>query len=170
MMFWLPMCSAEVAGTESSPMCSPASASICLTVPRSDCATPKSFLACDVTNFTPGSGPRTIEATPAAISTLATLVIASEADSTGKGTTGAFGNASGATAGAVACAADPSPREAGRGGREAPGEGPTFGTAVVPLSVFAFGFRGLSHFSQRMPSEIAAPHMKHLEAIEGHRS
>jgi len=26
-------------------------------------------------------------------------------------------------------------------------------------------FRGLSHFSQRIPLEIAAPHMKHFEAI-----
>src|ERR1051326_7020604 len=43
------------------------------------------------------------------------------------------------------------------------------GSGVLPLSVFAFALRGLSHFSQRIPSEIAAPHMKHLEAIAGFR-
>jgi hypothetical protein len=30
-----------------------------------------------------------------------------------------------------------------------------------------FGLRGLSHFSQRIPREIAAPHMKHFEAMKG---
>src|SRR6185436_14531578 len=163
MMFWLPMCSADVAGTASSPICSPLSDSICFTVARSAWATPKSFFACDVTNFTARSGPRTIEATPAAMSTFATLVIAGEADSNGKGTTGAFGKGSGAMAVAVAAEERPSPRAAGRGGSDAV----TGGTGVVPLSVFVFGLRGLSHRSQRIPSEIAAPHMKHLEAIRG---
>src|SRR6185295_17571072 len=33
-----------------------------------------------------------------------------------------------------------------------------------------FDFRGLSHFSQRMPDEISRPHMKHLRAIGDQKS
>jgi hypothetical protein len=38
-------------------------------------------------------------------------------------------------------------------------------SSTLDFAVSCFGFRGLSHFSQRIPRVIAAPHMKHLEAI-----
>jgi hypothetical protein len=102
--------------------------------------------------------------------TLATLVIAGEADSTGNASSGAFGNGSGSGAGAVAAAvAGPAERRVavlspdGFGGGEMGGAG---GGGAVLAFASAFGFLGLSHFSQRIPLLIAAPHMKHLEAIE----
>src|SRR5258708_2368065 len=62
-------------------------------------------------NFTPRSVPRTIAAAPAATRTLATLVMAGEADSTGNASNGALGNGSGSGAGAVAAAAAADPAE-----------------------------------------------------------
>jgi len=95
--------------------------------------------------------------------TFATLVIAGDADSTGNGSSGAFGNGSGSGAGAAAVAAPPerrvavlSPTGGGAGGG---------GGAASFFAADAFGLRGLSHFSQRIPRAIAAPHMKHFWAI-----
>src|SRR4051795_603685 len=174
-MLRLRMRSAIDVGTDSSPMRAPHSISICLTVARSDCGTPKSFFASSVTNFTVRSAPRTIAGAPAAMITLATLVIAGDADSTGNGSNGAFGNGSGSGAGAAAVAAPPERRVAvlspavfaatgggggGAGDRSAGGGVASFFAAV------SFGLRGLSHFSQRIPRAIAAPHMKHFWAID----
>jgi hypothetical protein len=121
--------------------------------------------------------------------TLATLVIAGDADSTGKGSSGAFGNGSGSGAGSAAAAAAgpadrrvplPSPGTLARAGTAISTEGfgreGRFGNAGggnatltdVALGFFSacFGRRGVSHRSQRIPRAIAAPHMKHFEAIE----
>src|SRR5437660_8083406 len=168
-MLRLRMRSAIEVGTESSPMRVPHSISICLTVARSDCGTPKSFFASSVTNFTVRSAPRTMAGAPAAMITFATLVMAGDADSTGNGSSGAFGNGSGsgAGAGAAAVAAPPERRVAvlsltgaGAGGGGGAGSG-----AASFFGADAFGLRGLSHFSQRIPRAIAAPHMKHFWAI-----
>jgi hypothetical protein len=106
--------------------------------------------------------------------TFATLVIAGDDDSTGNGSSGAFGNGSGSGAGAAAVAAPPERRvavlsptgfEATGGGAGGAGGG---GAASAVTAVFAaggFGLRGLSHFSQRIPRVIAAPHMKHFWAM-----
>jgi 3-hydroxybutyryl-CoA dehydrogenase len=105
--------------------------------------------------------------------TLATLVIAGDADSTGNGSNGAFGNGSGSGAEAVATeAAEPPERRAapppsvagfgGAGGVTGSTEG---GGTVADFVAAAFGLRGLSQRSQRIPRVIAAPHMKHFEAI-----
>jgi len=106
--------------------------------------------------------------------TFATLVIAGDADSTGNGSSGAFGNGSGSGAGAAAVAAPPerrvavlSPTGFETAGGAAVGAGGG-GAGTEAASVFAadcFGLRGLSHFSQRIPRAIAAPHMKHFWAI-----
>lgn len=125
------------------------------------------------------------------------LVMAGVAASTGKGTTGAFGNGSGSTSGAVA--AELRSARGALGGRAAGGVGGAGGTAgeLFAAGCFAdaggcdetgfradadseagagdggasagaeallppFVLRGLSHFPQRIPCEIAAPHMKHL--------
>jgi hypothetical protein len=40
------------------------------------------------------------------------------------------------------------------------------GGGALDFAASAFGLRGLSHFSQRIPRVIAAPHMKHFEAME----
>src|SRR3954449_7434911 len=162
-MLRLRMRSAIDVGTDSSPMRAPHSISICLTVARSDCGTPKSFFASSVTNFTVRSAPRTIAGAPAAMITFATLVIAGDADSTGNGSSGAFGNGSGSGAGAAAVAAPPERRVA-----VLPPTGGGAGGGGGAASFFAadsFGLRGLSHFSQRIPRAIAAPHMKHFWAI-----
>src|SRR5258708_37489996 len=84
-----------------SPKRTSASVSSCFIDVSSDCGTSKSLRPSSVTNFTMRSGPTTMAATPAATSTLATEVIAGEADSMGNGRMGAFGN--GSSAGAVAC-------------------------------------------------------------------
>jgi hypothetical protein len=107
--------------------------------------------------------------------TFATLVIAGEADSTGNGSSGAFGNGSGSGAGAAAVAAPPDRRVAvlsptgfevtGGGGGEAGGGG-SGGGAISVFAADCFGLRGLSHFSQRIPRAIAAPHMKHFWAMD----
>src|SRR5437764_7473305 len=109
-MLRLRMRSAVDIGTDSSPMRAPIRISICLADAKSDCGTPKSFFASSVTNFTARSAPRTIAGAPAAMMTLATLVIAGDADSTGNGSSGAFGNGSGSGAGAAAVAAPPERR------------------------------------------------------------
>src|SRR5437763_10135765 len=111
-MLRLRMRNAVDAGTESSPMRRPHSISICLTEERSDCGRPNSRFASSVMNFTARSAPRTIAGAPAAMITLATLVIAGDADSTGNGSSGAFGNGSGSGAGAAAVAAPPERRVA----------------------------------------------------------
>jgi hypothetical protein len=108
--------------------------------------------------------------------TFATLVIAGEADSTGNGSSGAFGNGSGSGAGAAAVAAPPERRVAVLsptgfetvGGDATAGGAGAGGAASAVTAGFAaasFGLRGLSHFSQRIPRVIAAPHMKHFWAI-----
>ena len=163
------MRSAVEVGTDSSPMRVPHSISICLTVARSDCGRPKSFFASSVTNFTVRSAPRTIAGAPAAMITFATLVIAGEADSTGNGSSGAFGNGSGSGtgAGAAAAAAPPERRVAvlsPAGGGAGRGGGAGDGAASF-FAAGSFGLRGLSHFSQRIPRAIAAPHMKHFWAM-----
>jgi hypothetical protein len=111
------------------------------------------------------------------------LVIAGEADSTGNGRRGALGKGSGSGAIAVAAAAWPLFRGAtdsreGWGccvgafgfdetgalarGVSTGGEG---GMTSVAAGAGCFGFLGLSHRSQRIPRVIAAPHMKHFEAM-----
>src|SRR5438270_13339299 len=169
-MLRLRMRSAIDVGTDSSPMRAPHCISICLTEERSDCGTPKSFFASSLTNFTARSAPRTIAGAPAAMITFATLVIAGDADSTGNGSSGAFGNGSGSGAGAAAVAAPPERRvavlsptgfEVTGGGGGAAGGGAAGGAAAV-FAADSFGLRGLSHFSQRIPRAIAAPHMKHF--------
>src|SRR3954447_10931122 len=166
-MLRLRMRSAIEVGTDSSPMRAPHSISICLTVARSDCGRPKSFFASSVTNFTVRSAPRTIAGAPAAMITFATLVIAGDADSTGNGSSGAFGNGSGSGAGAAAVAAPPERRVAvlSPAGAGAGGGGGGGGGAASFFAADSFGLRGLSHFSQRIPRAIAAPHMKHFWAM-----
>src|SRR5437764_10560342 len=167
-MLRLRMRSAIDVGTDSSPMRAPHTISICLTVARSDCGTPKSFFASSVTNFTARSAPRTMAGAPAAMITLATLVIAGDDDSTGNGSSGAFGNGSGSGAGAAAVATPPERRVAvlsptgfeameGRGGATEGGGGAAGGGGGA--SVFAadcFGLRGLSRFSRRVLGAVAA--------------
>src|SRR6476619_6136269 len=92
------MCTPEVAGTESSPTGTPICCSMNFSDFMSDCAALKSFVASSLTNFTLRSAPRSTAGTAAAIKRLTTLVSAGDADSTGNGSTGAFGNASSATA------------------------------------------------------------------------
>src|SRR5437763_11824496 len=169
-MLRLRMRSAVEVGTDSSPIRAPLSVSICLTEERSDCGTPKSLLASSVTNFTARSAPRTIAGAPAAMVTVATRVIAGDADSTGNGSSGAFGNGSGSGAGAAAVAAPPERRVAvlSPTGFDGAGGGGGAAGGGAGASVFAadcFGLRGLSHFSQRIPRAIAAPHMKHFWAM-----
>src|SRR3954469_16427935 len=124
-------------------------------------------------NFTARSAPRTIAGAPAAMITLATLVMAGEEDSTGNASSGALGNGSGSGAGAAAAAvAGPEERRVavlspdGFGGAGVGIGGASGGGATLVFASGVFGFLGLSHFSQRIPLLIAAPHMKHLEAIE----
>src|SRR5438270_1442077 len=169
-MLRLRMRSAVDIGTDSSPMRAPIRISMCLADAKSDCGTPKSFFASSVTNFTARSAPRTIAGAPAAMITLATLVIAGDDDSTGNGSSGAFGNGSGSGAGAAAVAAPPDLRVAvlSPTGLDAMGGGGGAAGGGAGASVFAadcFGLRGLSHFSQRIPRAIAAPHMKHFWAM-----
>jgi hypothetical protein len=111
------------------------------------------------------------------------LVIAGEADSTGNGRSGALGKGSGSGAIAVAAAAWPLFRgaEVSRGGcggcafgfaetgalargASTGGEGGITSDAAL-AGAGCFGFLGLSHRSQRIPRVIAAPHMKHFEAM-----
>src|SRR6185369_2316209 len=152
---WMP----DVAGTDISPTRMP----ICCSMKRSDfmsdCAALNSFAASSLTNFTLRSDPRSTAGTAAAIRMLTTLVSAGDADSTGNGSTGAFGKASSATAvvsfergGVTVTGADGGFGE----GRGAGGASTTSGAALT------FGFRGLSHLSQRIPCEIDEPHMKHF--------
>src|ERR1041385_5167780 len=146
----------------------PVMLSICLIVARSACATPKTFFASSVTNFTLRSGARTIPAAPAARRICATLLIAGDADSTGKCTTCAFGSSSTIAAGAAAARAPELCADGFAttdGGGAAGGGVGTCGIGVVPVSVFDFAFFGVSHLSHRIPCVIVAPHMKHLEAI-----
>src|SRR6185436_15288107 len=131
---------AEV-GIDRSAMRIEAFVSIAARFDSSDCVASKIRRASSDTNFTLRSGPRRIDGTPAATSRFTTLVIAGDADSTGKGRTGAFGKGSGSRATA-------SMLVSGRG--------------VVPAEVF---LRGLSHFSQRMLSVTSRPHMKHFRAM-----
>jgi hypothetical protein len=119
--------------------------------------------------------------------TLAMLVMAGEADSTGNGRRGALGKGSGSGAIAVAAAAWPLLRGAAdsREGWGCCGGGCAFGLAgsdalargvstgdeggIASEAALAgagcFGFLGLSHRSQRIPRVIAAPHIKHFEAM-----
>src|SRR4051794_36798889 len=92
------MCTPDVAGTESSPTRVPISCSMNFSDFMSDCAALKSFAASSLTNFTLRSAASSTDGTAAAMSRLTTLVSAGDADSTGNGNTGAFGNASSATA------------------------------------------------------------------------
>src|SRR6266852_1938505 len=94
-------------GTDNSPTRAPLSVSICLTVARSVCGTRNRRFASSVTNFTLRSAESTIAGAPAAMRTLAMLVMAGEADSTGNGSRGALGKGSGSGAIAVAAAAWP---------------------------------------------------------------
>ena len=109
---------------------------------RSDCDAPNSAVAASETNFTERSGPMRMEGTPVATRRSTTLVIAGDADSTGNGTTSAIGNGSSAFAASL--------RNSG------PGE------ATVAAD---FDFRGLSHFSHRMPPVVSLPHITHLRAM-----
>jgi hypothetical protein len=97
--------------------------------------------------------------------TFATLVIAGDADSTGKGSSGAFGNGSGSGAGAVAVAAPPE-RRVSTGCFGAAADAGSAGGGAGVFAADGFGFRGVSHRSQRIPRAIAAPHMKHFWAME----
>jgi hypothetical protein len=100
--------------------------------------------------------------------TLATLVIAGEADSKGNGSSGAFGNGSGSGACAWAAAAEAeAPPERRFDSVLSPTGGGGGGLIVAGGDAACFGLRGLSHFSQRIPRVIAAPHMKHFEAMKG---
>src|SRR5436189_3880237 len=94
-------------GTAMSPTGTPAFVSIPGSVDNSDCVASKMRFASSDTNFTLRSGPRRIDGTPAATSMFTTLVTAGDADSTGNGRTGAFGNGSGSGAGACAAACGP---------------------------------------------------------------
>jgi hypothetical protein len=114
--------------------------------------------------------------------TLATLVMAGDDDSTGNGSSGAFGNGSGSGARAAAAealapparrVAELSPNDAFRVTTSAAGGGGTTtaggsggSAAGCGAGLACFGLRGLSHFSQRIPRVIAAPHMKHFEAMK----
>jgi hypothetical protein len=53
---------------------------------------------------------------------------------------------------------------AGGGGSEAAAADVDLVSTGASAPLFAFAL-GLSHFSQRIPREIAAPHMKHFDAI-----
>src|SRR5262245_48261735 len=96
----LAMRTPAVVGTERSVTRIPAFASIVPRFASSEERESKMRFASSETNFTLRSGPSRIEGTPAATSKLTTLVIAGDADSTGKGTIGAFGK--GSSLGAVA--------------------------------------------------------------------
>src|SRR5205823_7966536 len=96
-----------VAGTESSPMRMPVFDSMNFRFDRSDCGASKSFFASSETYFTLRSWPRRTAGTPEATRRLTTLVMASDADSIGNGTTGALGKGSSATAGAAGEDEDP---------------------------------------------------------------
>src|SRR5688572_9214656 len=103
------------------------------------------------TNLTARSGLSRTQATPEATRRLTTLVIAGDADSTGKLMIGAFGNGSGSMAGAVAAVARGCCDCDGAGGCGAVLRALSEGGAAASPSVAALFFRGLSHFSQRIP-------------------
>src|SRR4051794_11044526 len=137
------------------PMCD----SVVCSEPRSACVASNSFFASSETYFTLRSGATRIDGTPATIIRLTMLVIAGVAASTGNGTTGAFGNGSISTIGAVAVCTRSLVARAGEGGGVG---GIGFSTGAACAGLAAFVFLGLSQFPQRIPCEIAAPHMKHL--------
>src|SRR5687767_3639021 len=101
----LPMRTPAVVGTLRSVTRIPAFDSTAVRFASSEWGVSKMRRASSDTNLTARSGPRRTQATPEATSRLTTLVIAGDADSTGKLMTGAFGNGSGAMAGAVAALA-----------------------------------------------------------------
>src|SRR5260221_4385120 len=172
---------AIVDGMLRSPKRTSARTSICLSVESSDCETLKSLLASSVTNFTLRSGPTTTPATPAAMRTFATEVMAGVADSRGKGRIGALGK--GSRAGAVASvsgalllpasealfasgasfasgpllvsgallASTTSNDEPSRAGAAGAGSAPAALSAGFPFAA------GVLHFSQRIPAPNAAP-------------
>src|SRR5437764_9403036 len=96
MLRWRSSTPAEVE-TDRSPIRTPVADSMNFTL-MSVGAASNSRLASSLTNFTLRSAPRRIEATPEATSTLTMLVMAGDADSTGKGRMGALGNGSSAVA------------------------------------------------------------------------
>ena len=138
--------------------------SIVWSEPRSACVASNSFFASSETYFTLRSGATRIDGTPATIMRLTMLVIAGVAASTGNGTTGAFGKGSISTIGAVAVCTRSFIAGADEGVRPSTAdEGVRASTATGGgIGLAAFVFLGLSQFPQRIPCEIAAPHMKHL--------
>src|SRR5688572_28728056 len=131
-------------GTERSPILTPVRASMYFTLERSFWGASKRLIASSETNFTCLSGPIKTDATPAVTRRLTTLVMAGDADSTGKGRMGALGKDSTCAAGDAAerggpvRGGDDGDEESARGGALAVGVS-TLGDAVLPL-------RGLSHF------------------------
>src|SRR3954447_923398 len=138
-----------VVGTDNSPTFIPICCSMYFSDFMSDGAALKSLVASSLTNFTLRSAARSTDGTAAAMSRLTTLVSAGDADSTGNGSSGAFGNASSsATAVAAAGVAAGVDFGVGRG----TGGGAADGSGVSStLMAIDFPLRGLSHFSQRIP-------------------
>src|SRR5437588_3068796 len=91
------------AGIDNSPMRMPVFDSMNFRFDSSCCEASNSFFASSETNFTVRSPATKIDGTPETTSRLTTDVIAGDADSIGNAKTGAFGNGSSSTAGAVAC-------------------------------------------------------------------
>jgi hypothetical protein len=171
----LPMRMPADVGMEMSPTLTPVFASMSAIVESSDCGASNSFFASSETNFTLRSGPRRIDGTPAATRRCTTLVIAGDADSSGNGTIGAFGNGS-ASSCCAAAACEPEPDEACGAGGLVRASGAASGAGADDRSeAFTAPLlrRGLSHFSQRIPPVTSRPHMKHFLAIsrlQGYRS